>query len=118
MRYLKGTLDYGLTCVTDQDFELHGYSESYWSNRIPDHKSTSTYFFSLGSSMVSWSSRKKLCVTLSMDETKYVATCAKSLEAMWLQKLMNIGMNLTCRYNLQEEDDENFSGGNVMKSVG
>jgi hypothetical protein len=58
MRYLKGTLDYGLRYVTNDEFGLYGYSDLDWANIIPNWKSTSTYFFSLGSSMVSWSSRK------------------------------------------------------------
>jgi hypothetical protein len=49
MRYLKGTLDYGLR---------YGYSDSDWIGSIPNQKSTSAYCFSLGSNMVSWSSRK------------------------------------------------------------
>jgi hypothetical protein len=90
MRYLKGTLDYGLRYVTDHEFGLYGYSDSYWANSIPDRKSTSAYCFSLGSSMVSWSSMKQLCVALSTTEAEYVATCATSREAVWLQKLLNV----------------------------
>jgi hypothetical protein len=58
IRYLKGTLDYGIRYVKNHEFELYGYSYSYWANNIPYQKSTSTYFFSLGSSMVSWSRMK------------------------------------------------------------
>jgi hypothetical protein len=76
MRYLKGTLDYGLRYVTDHEFGLYGYSDSDWADNIPDRKSTSTYCFSLGSSMVSWSNRKQLCVALSTAEAEYVAACA------------------------------------------
>jgi hypothetical protein len=97
MRYLKGTLDYGLRYVTDHEFGLYGYSDSDWADSIPDRKSTSTYCFSLGSSMVSWSNMKQLCVALSTVEAEYVAACAARREAVWLQKLMTIGLNLTCR---------------------
>jgi hypothetical protein len=44
--------------VTDHDFGLYGYSDSDWAESIPNQKSTSTYCFSLGPSMVSWSRRK------------------------------------------------------------
>jgi hypothetical protein len=30
-------------------------------------------------------------------EVEYVAACATSREAVWLQKLQTIGLNLTCR---------------------
>jgi hypothetical protein len=54
MRYFKGTLDYGFRYVRDHEFGVYGYSNSYWDDNIPDRKSTLTYCFSLGSSMVSW----------------------------------------------------------------
>jgi len=68
MMYLKGTLDYGLRYVTKHEFGLYRYSDSDWARSILDQKSTSTYCFSLGSSMVSWSSRKQLCVTINTIE--------------------------------------------------
>jgi hypothetical protein len=96
MRYLKGTLDYGLGYVTDHEFRLYGYLDSYWVRNIPDKKSTSAYCFSLGSSMVPRSNRKQLCVTLSKVEAKYAA-CGASCKEAWLRKLLTIGLNLTCR---------------------
>ena len=97
IRYLKGTLDYGLRYVTDHEFRLYGYSDSDWADNILDRKSTSTYCFSLGSSMDSWSNMKKLCVALSMTKAKYVVACETSREVVWLRKFLNIGLNLTCR---------------------
>jgi hypothetical protein len=38
---------------------LHGYIDSDWMGSTVDQKSTSGYCFSLGSSMISWSSRKQ-----------------------------------------------------------
>jgi len=100
MRYLKGTLNYGLRYVIDHEFRLYRYSDSYWVDNIPDRKSTLTYFFSLGSSVVSWSRRKQLCVEISMDEAEYVAACAPSREEVWLRKfltrLFDIAMEVTC----------------------
>jgi hypothetical protein len=84
MRYLKGTLDYGLRYVTDHEFGLYGYLDSYWADGILDRKSTLTNCFNLGSSMVSWSSRKQSCVALSTVEDEYVEACATCREAVWL----------------------------------
>jgi hypothetical protein len=89
IRYLKGTLDYGLRYVTDHEFGLYGYSDSDYADRIPDRKSTSAYYFSLGSSMVLWSNRKQSCVALSTSEVEYVAACATCREVVWLQKLLS-----------------------------
>jgi hypothetical protein len=97
MRYRKGTLDYGLRYVKYHEFGFYGYSDSDWTNNILDQKSTSTYCFSLGSNMVSWINMKELCVELSTDEAEYLVACETSREVVWLWKLLNIGLNLTCR---------------------
>jgi hypothetical protein len=59
MRYLKGTLDYGLCYTGDHDFRLYGYTDSDWAGSASDRKSTSGCCFSLGSAMTSWKSRKQ-----------------------------------------------------------
>jgi hypothetical protein len=89
LRYLKGTLDHGLWYRYDHEFGLYGYSDSDWVGSIPDRKSTSGYCFSLGSSMVLWSSTKQSCVALSVVEAKYVVACASSKEAVYLRKLLS-----------------------------
>ena len=52
-----------------------------------DWKSTSEYCFSLGSKMISWSSRKQGSIAQSTAEAEYIATSAASREAAWLRKL-------------------------------
>ena len=51
-------------------------------------KSTSGGFYSLGSAMISWFSRKQSSVALSTVEAKYLVAYSTSCEAIWLQKLM------------------------------
>jgi hypothetical protein len=58
MRYLKGTLDFGLRYNRDHDFRLSGYTDSYWDGSVSDRKSTLGCCFSLGSTMISWKSSK------------------------------------------------------------
>ena len=53
MRYLKGTLDCGLSYDGDHDFTLSGYTDSNWAGCVSNRKSTSGCCFSLGSSMTS-----------------------------------------------------------------
>jgi hypothetical protein len=66
MRYLKGTLDCGLSYDGDHDFKLSGYTDSDWAESVSDRKRTSVCCFSLGSSMISWQSRKQSSIALSM----------------------------------------------------
>ena len=53
MRYLKGTLDYGLKYASDGEIILQGFTYSYWVGSVEDRKSTSGCCFSLGSDMIS-----------------------------------------------------------------
>jgi hypothetical protein len=53
MRYLKGTLDFGLSYDGDNDFTLSGYTDSDWVGSVFDRKSTSGCCFNLGSTMIS-----------------------------------------------------------------
>ena len=41
MRYLKGTVDFGLYYVRDHDYILYGYIDSYWERSATDRKSIS-----------------------------------------------------------------------------
>jgi hypothetical protein len=62
MRYLKGTIDYGLRYVSDRKISLQGFTGSDWAGSVADRNSTSGCCFSLGSSMISWFSRKHISV--------------------------------------------------------
>ena len=53
LRYLKGTLNYGLKYDLNQKINLHGYVDSDWEGSATDRKSTSNCCFSLGSGMIS-----------------------------------------------------------------
>jgi hypothetical protein len=88
MRYLKGTLDYGLCFTRDCDFRLYGYIDLDWVGSASDRKSTLGCCFSLGSAMTSWQSREQSSISLSTAEAEYIATCSANCEAIWLQKLL------------------------------
>ena len=65
LRYLKGTMDYGLKYEANQKINLHGYVDSDWAGSATDRKSTSGRCFSLGFGMISWFNRKQSCVVLN-----------------------------------------------------
>jgi hypothetical protein len=85
MRYLKGTLEYGLCYNGDRDFRLIGYTNLDWVGSVCDRKRNSRCCFSLGSSMMSWKSGKQSSVALSMVEPEYIDACSTSCEAIWLR---------------------------------
>jgi hypothetical protein len=88
MRYLKGTLDYGLCYTGDHDFRLYGYTDSDWAGNATDMKNTSRSCFSLGSAMTSSQRRKQSSIVLSTAKAEYIAACSASCEAIWLRKLL------------------------------
>jgi len=79
MRYLKGTLDYGLCYTGDHEFTMYGDC------------------FSLGSTMSSWKSKKQSSIALSTAKAECITTCFTSCEAIWLREL------LTCLFDLEME---------------
>ena len=58
LRYLNGTIDYGLKYDANQKVNLQGYVDSNWVGSALDRKSTSGCCFSIGSGVISWFSRK------------------------------------------------------------
>ena len=89
LRYLKGTVEYGLNYDGNQKINLHGYVDSDWLGRATDRKSTLGGYFSLGSNRISWFSRKQLSVALSTTEAEYIAAYSASCAAVWLIKLLS-----------------------------
>ena len=87
-RYLKGTVEYGLKYEVNLKINLEGYVDSDWAGSTIDRKSTSGCCFSMGSSLISWFSRKQSCMELSTSEVEYVVACSASCEVVWLRKLL------------------------------
>jgi hypothetical protein len=88
MRYLKGTLDCGLSYNGDHDFRLIGYTDSDWVGSVSNKKRISGCCFSLGSTMISWQSRKQSSISLNTTKAEYIVACSTNCKAIWLQKLL------------------------------
>ncbi|KAG8493234.1 hypothetical protein CXB51_010575 [Gossypium anomalum] len=100
LRYIKGTLNYGLLFSKAAELRLKGYTDSDWAGSKDDMKSTSGYAFTLGSAMVCWSSKKQSLVAQSTAEAEYVAAASAVNQAIWLRKIL-ADLNL-----IQEEATE------------
>ena len=97
VRYLKGTVEYGLKYDTNLKINLEGYVDSYWVGSSIYRNSTSGYFFSMRSGVISWLSRKEFCMALRIDKEKYVATCSAIFEVVcFFSKLLFDLIDLTC----------------------
>jgi hypothetical protein len=89
LRYIRGTINYGLRYTASSDVQLHGFTDLDWAGSAKDRKSTSGMCFSLGSTMISWGSRKQKSVALITTEAEYIATCEACTKAIWLRKLIS-----------------------------
>ncbi|KAK2979328.1 hypothetical protein RJ640_013292 [Escallonia rubra] len=58
LRYIQGTLDFGIMYKKNEKLQLSGFCDSDWAGSVDDMRSTSGYAFSLGSGMFSWASKK------------------------------------------------------------
>jgi hypothetical protein len=100
MRYLKGTIDCGLSYDGDHDFTLSGYTDADWAGSVSDRKSTSECCFSLGSAMIMLQNRKQFSIALSTTEVEYIVAGSASYEAIWLRKLLISLFDLEMRATL------------------
>ena len=88
MRYVKGTLNYGLKYKRSNVFELIGYSDNDYSGDHMDRKSTSGSVFFLGKNLITCSSQKHKIIALSSCEAEYIVLNATCCQAIWLAGLI------------------------------
>jgi hypothetical protein len=75
LRYIRGTINYGLRYTASSDIKLHGFTDSDWEGSAEDRKSTLGMCFSLVSTMITWGSEKQKSVALSTTKSEYMVAC-------------------------------------------
>ena len=88
LRYLQGTLDYGLVIPRSSPTQLIVYTDVDWAGCPDTRRSTSGYAVFLGGSLVSWSSKRQHTVSRSSAEAEYRAVANGVAEASWLRQLL------------------------------
>ncbi|WVZ52048.1 hypothetical protein U9M48_003143 [Paspalum notatum var. saurae] len=88
LRYLKHTLSIGLWYPKGASFELLGYSDSDFAGCRVERKSTSGGCYLLGRSLVSWSSKKENCVSLSTTEAEYIAAGSCCAQILYIKQTL------------------------------
>jgi len=74
---------------------LVGYFDSDFARCKLDRKSTSDTCHLLGSSLISWHSKKQACVALSTAETEYIVVGRCCAQILWIkQHLEDFGIKL------------------------
>ncbi|XP_019200291.1 PREDICTED: uncharacterized protein LOC109193920 [Ipomoea nil] len=106
LRYVKGTVSFGLRirkslsrelhafsnsnwvgCLEDGK-EHHAFSDSNWVGCLEDQKSTSDFALFLGSNLVSWVCKKQRTVARSSSEVEYKALADVCAELIWIVSLL------------------------------
>ena len=90
LRYLKGTIDRGLTFrQATEPLNLVGFCDADWGSS-EDRRSITGYCFMLSNNgpLISWKCRKQPTVALSTCEAEYMSLCGATQEAKFLSQLL------------------------------
>ncbi|XP_028962156.2 uncharacterized mitochondrial protein AtMg00810-like [Malus domestica] len=68
LRYIQGTIDFGIVFEKGKTTTLIGYCDSDWAGSDDDMRSTSGFAFTLRSGVFSWASIKQSIMALSIAE--------------------------------------------------
>ncbi|WVZ75689.1 LOW QUALITY PROTEIN: hypothetical protein U9M48_023724 [Paspalum notatum var. saurae] len=88
-RYLKFTLELGLWYSSGSSLSFRGFSDAEHAGCRIDRKSTSGAYQLLGTSLVSWSSRKQASVSLSTTEPEYIAAASCCSQLLWMKATLS-----------------------------
>ncbi|GKA30369.1 putative reverse transcriptase domain-containing protein, partial [Tanacetum coccineum] len=85
-RYLKDTINIGLWYPRDASFKLTAFSDLDHAGCLDSRKSTPGGIqFLGGDKLVSWSSKKQDCTSMSSAEAEYVSLSACCAQVLWLR---------------------------------
>jgi hypothetical protein len=108
LRYLRGTLNCGLlldgsSMVNAQHVTI--YTDADYANSTTDRKSYGGYISMIGSTLISWKSKKQPTVSTSTTEAEYRALYDGVQEAVWINNLLSsLGSPTTAKINMKVEN--------------
>jgi hypothetical protein len=86
--YLKGAPGQGLFFSSQNDMSLRAFCDSDWAGCPMTWRSTAGYCVFLGSSLISWRTKRQKTMSLSSAEAEYKAMTSKYCALSWLRSLL------------------------------
>ncbi|CAM8965503.1 unnamed protein product [Rhodiola kirilowii] len=88
IKYVYGTLDYGLWYTKDTNSCLVRYCDADWAGNAEDCKSTSRGCLFLGNNLVSWFNKKQNNISLSTAEAEYIVAGSSCTQMLWMKLML------------------------------
>lgn len=100
LRYLKETSQHGIRNSPQPSTALYTYADADWAGDINDRRSISGYIVYLGTTPISWCSRKQPTGSRSSTEAEYRAVASALSETNWITLAQRSSCDaLCCSYN-------------------
>ncbi|KAK4340869.1 hypothetical protein RND71_039370 [Anisodus tanguticus] len=88
IRYVKGTLNYGLHLYPSASTKLLSYTDADWAGCPDTRCSISDYCVFLGDNLISWSSKRQATLSYTSAEAEYRGVANVVAEICWLRNLL------------------------------
>ncbi|GJW01781.1 ribonuclease H-like domain-containing protein [Tanacetum coccineum] len=88
LRYVRGTLDFGLQLYASSTGSLVAYTDADWAGCPTTRRSTSGYCVFLGDNLLSWSAKRQHTLSRSSAEAEYKGVANVVAETTWLRNLL------------------------------
>ncbi|GJR45486.1 ribonuclease H-like domain-containing protein [Tanacetum coccineum] len=88
LRYVRGTLDFGLQLYASSTGSLVAYTDADWAGCPTTRRSTSGYCVFLGDNLLSWSAKRQHTLSRSSAEAEYRGVANVVAETAWLRNLL------------------------------
>ncbi|KAL0399261.1 UNVERIFIED_CONTAM: Retrovirus-related Pol polyprotein from transposon RE1 [Sesamum radiatum] len=88
LRYLRGSSSLGLFFSSRSSLQLSAFSDAAWASCLDSRRSITGFCIFLGSSIVSWKTKKQATVSRSSAEAEYRSMASTVSELLWISYLL------------------------------